>query len=319
LKTYQTGKLQPSFSFEGTDLTLTQHSFSEYSLAANESTIVIIGPRTLFSSQEITYLKRFIQQGGMVLLADDFGTGNQLLQGINSSIRFSHELLSDFSFEKTPRFVTVFDLANETDDHPIMDNVSRLLLNYPTSLTVRSSKNVSLLAWSTELSWLDSNENGKQDPKERQGPFPLLAVEQYGQGTLVVFSGPSVLINSMQDKLDNQEFRQHLFSFLYADRSTVLLDESHRDFGVPLQILYQFPSTISLEVKIGILLCIIGVYLVFFTTVPRNIILWGLRFFQRKPSINEQLSDEELIATVLKEHPNWSRTKLDYLLKRLKS
>ena len=319
LKTYETGRLQPTFSFEGTDLTLTQHSFSDYQVMANASTIVIIGPRTSFSSQEISYLQSFLEDGGMVLLADDFGTGTQLLRGINSSIIFSHELLSDFSFEKTPRFVTVFDIANETKENPIMHNVSRLLLNYPTSLTLKNKKNLSVLAWSSELSWLDSNENDKKESNEEQGPFPLLAVEHIGDGTLVVFAGPSALINSMQDIFNNQQFRENLFSYIYSGRSSILLDESHRDFGAPLQVFYQFSSTISLEVKIGILLCIIGVYLVFFTALPRIIITKMLQFIRRQPSSKESLSDEKLIDEVLKDHPKWSRTKLEYLMKRLKS
>ena len=99
IKTYRMGRLQPTFYFEENEMTLAQKSFAEYDLDAESSTILIIGPKTSFSSYEIRYVRGFLKNGGVVLLADDFGTGNSLLEGINATSRFSGDLLLDFSFQ----------------------------------------------------------------------------------------------------------------------------------------------------------------------------------------------------------------------------
>ena len=117
VKTYYAGKLQPTYYFKESELTIGQRSFAEYNLNSKNSSILIIGPRTMFSTQEADYIKNFLNNGGMLLLADDFGTANDLLTKISSSSRFSNDLLLDLSFEKKACFVTVFDFLNHS--HPL--------------------------------------------------------------------------------------------------------------------------------------------------------------------------------------------------------
>ena len=44
------------------------------------SLLAIIGPSTEFTRDESFKIGRFLESGGVVLLADDFGTGNNLLR-----------------------------------------------------------------------------------------------------------------------------------------------------------------------------------------------------------------------------------------------
>ena len=314
IKTYESGRLQPTFYFEENELTLVQRSFVYYPVNPENSTIVIIGPRASFSTSEGEYIKDFLTNGGMLLLADDFGTANDLLDKIDSTSRFSGDLMLDLSFEKNASFVTVFDFLNHS--HPLVSNVSHILLNYPSSIT--AGDNGTVLAVSTEMSWLDINLNGKQDFDEPIGPFPVLVLESYGKGEIVLFSGPSLLINSMENQLGNSVFRDNLFNYLYNDRDTVIIDESHRDASALLNLAYVFPSAIGFEVKIAIVLLVICAFIVLFTDIPRYILRRFGRIFVRSREMPVEASYDKIVDEVVKEHPSWSRKKLEQILQGLK-
>ncbi|MFW6121027.1 MAG: DUF4350 domain-containing protein [Petrotogales bacterium] len=311
IKTYKAGRLQPTFSFEKKELTLVQKSFVEYSLDPSNSSILIIGPRTSFTSREIQYLTGFLNQGGTLLLADDFGTGNEILEGINASSRFSGDLLLDLSFEKKASFVNVYDFFNHS--HPLLQNVSHILLNYPTS--IKPGGKASVLAVSTEMSWLDEKVNGKQDEGEKSDSYPVLVVEGYGNGTLVLFSGPSLLINSMKNQLDNLKFRNNLLNYLNRDR--VIIDESHRAVSQPFHIAYIIPSTLDWMWKIGIILLVILSFIVGFTPIPKMVLdkIGGLMFTPKKATVEPSM--DRLKKEVLERHPDWSRNRLNEIVRRL--
>jgi len=313
IKSYKSGKLQPTFYLEGNELTLAQHSFSDYNLISNDSCILIIGPRSSYDNFEIVFLKRFLNDGGTLLIADDFGTSNEILTGINASSRFSGSLLLDLSFEKSARFVNIFDFENKT--HPIYKNVSRILLNYPT--TINAGKNTTVLAYSSELSWKDINLNGKQDNNEPIGPFPVSAVEAYGKGKIVLLSDPSILINSMKDELDNKVFIKNLLRFLFLDKTTVIIDESHRDISSPWKLSYFFPETIGFELKIAIVLLVVFVFIVGFTSIPRYILKKFNDLIFKESNDKKILSEKEIIDSVLEKHPNWNRNKLENIFRGL--
>ena len=312
VKTYHAGKLQPTYYIKENELTIGQRSFADYTLDSKDSSILIIGPRTTFSTKEASYIESFLNNGGMLLLADDFGTANDLLAKINSSSRFSNDLLLDLSFEKKACFVTVFDFLNHS--HPLSLNVSHIMLNYPTS--IKPGDNTTVIAVSTEMSWLDTNVNGKEDTYETSGPFPILVVEKYGKGEIVLFSGPSVLINSMEDQLDNKQFRENLINYLYAGRNTVIIDENHRDISTPFHLSYFFPSSIGLEIKTGIILLAICVFIFAFTGLPGYVFrkFKDLIFSQKKRS-EEMSSYDELIDELLQKHPSWSKKKLEEIIR----
>ena len=314
VRTNKAGRIQPTFFFEENELTLTPRSFADYDLTAPNSTILIIGPRTSFSVRESIYIEHFLEHGGMLLLADDFGTGNDLLEQINGTSRFTGELLLDLSFEKQASFVTIFDFQNRS--HPITNNVSHMLLNYPTGIV--AGGNTTVLAVSSEVSWLDTNGNGKEDAGEPHGPFPVLVVEEYGEGEIILFSGPSLLINSMKEYLDNSEFRDNLFRYLFTDRDTVVIDESHRDVAMVLHVFYVFPSSIGSEVKIAILLLAIGAFIVGFTRIPRFILERIRNIFFRVKEQKYEEPVERMIDELLEEHPSWSRKKLEDIMQGLK-
>jgi hypothetical protein len=316
VKTYETGKLQPTFYVIQNELTIGQRSFADYPLDPPNATILIIGPRVPFTTGEGTYLKRFLADGGMLLVSDDFGTGNDILSKLNTSTRFSGKLLLDLSFEKNASFATFFEIRNTS--HPLFKNVTRLLGNFPSSLVIRkNSTTVTVLMNSSEMSWLDENLNGREDLKEPKGPFPVLAIEPYGNGKIVLLSDPSLFINSMKQPLNNSVFRDNLMQYLLSGRTTVIIDESHHDSSAPFYIAYLFPSQIGLDLKAAIVLLVLVAFLIAFTNVPRVIIKKMMRLIHRSREPPKEASLSDMIDGIMEKHPSWSRRKLEQIVQKL--
>ena len=55
--------------------------------------LVIMGPSVHYDISEAVALVLFIMNGGTVLIADDFGTANDLLRGLNTLIRAAGSLI----------------------------------------------------------------------------------------------------------------------------------------------------------------------------------------------------------------------------------
>lgn len=315
MKSFQAGVFQPTFRYNHSSFTPVQQSFEDVFLDAESSCLFIIGPQTLFTASEIKYVDDFVSRGGLLFLADDFGSGNSLLQGLNTTSRFSNKLLLDLSFEKNASFVAISNFSDQSRFR--FTDFGFLLLNYPSSLIV--SKNATVVFSSSELSWLDSNGNGKRDSDELGGPFPVLSVESYGDGEIVLLSDPSLLINGMAEFGDNKKVQMKLFDFLLVGRSTVVFDESHRDFLIPFQISYLFTSQLSVGYKIAILLLVVFIFMFLFTSLPKNIFALVYALIHKKSVEYQSYSDDELVDMICKKHPSWNKNKVKFIVQRLNS
>jgi len=145
----------------------------------------------------------------------------------------------------------------------------------------------------------------------------VLVSEKIGAGELIVCSAPSIFINSMVELADNQMFRDNIFTFLFEGRTMVVFDESHRAVASPLQISYFFPSVISLQIKIAIVLLVVGLFIAWFTPIPRYLLLMVERILIRK-SVDQTIpSSEQVVEELLRRHPAWNRKKLRDLVERM--
>jgi hypothetical protein len=326
--TYKAGKFAPDFQVKstGTEITITQLGLDEIELDPVTSTLVVIGPGKAFTSAEGDIVGNFVRGGGELLLADDFGTGNSLLIGMGATSRFSNQLVMDLAFEKQPEFSVVYDLRNDSTTK----NVSTLLLNYPSSLTIGGDTEP--IAFSSIASWLDTNGNRLQEWGEPRGPFPIAARERLGAGSILLLSDPSVLINGMADHMDNGIFGSNLIDEVCNGRTAVFFDESHRTFFDPIAITMQFTGQVSDTAKAVIALLAFVLMLWIFTDVVDRTVSWtvrkaksllyaiaqflGLGFFRKKaPSPTKAMSKEELLEKIVREHPDWRTGLVRYLLR----
>ena len=323
---YEAGKFSPTFRVEstGTDMEIVQVGLSELDLDPIGSALAIIGPSVPFTAAEGEIVSDFVAQGGVLLLADDFGTGNSLLAGMGATSRFSGSLVMDLAFDKKPEFCVCFDIRSD----PLTKNVTSVLLNYPSSITVNSST-TQVVAWSSVASWLDLNDNLTQEWSEPKGPFAILAKERLGEGTIVLLSDPSVLINGMGEHLDNAVLKENLVSVICSGRTALYFDESHRDYFDPVAVTMEFTGSVSHNAKAAIL-AIAMVLALWLTTdyVERAVVLVtdrSLRAYRRLVGLilprrgqvpqEKPLTMEELETQLLKTHPDWRPGLIRYVVK----
>jgi len=245
VSTYRAGKFTPSFELRstGSDVEFIHFGFEEIELDPVSEAMVIIGPTKEFSSSEGALMGEFVRAGGRLLLADDFGSANSLLEAMNASCRFLGKLVIDLSFEKSPEFPICFDISPDA----LTTNVTSLQLNCAASITVGGSSET--LARTTVASWSDTDGDRMQDFGEPSGPFVILAREHLGSGEIVLLSDPSVLINGMRSHLDNELLSSNLVSVISEGRSGVYFDESHRDYFDPVTISTDITGTVPGNVK----------------------------------------------------------------------
>ncbi len=186
-----------------------------------ESTTLIIIPYSIYKQDDLQEINRFVREGGVLLLLDDYGYGNTLLEQFGLEARFSGNPMVDPLFcyknEWLPRI---------TDFHPEVTQagIESVVLNHGTALLEVDSTQV--LAMSSESSYLDLNGNTILDDGEPQGPFPVATVSILGDGTVLLLSDPSILINSMVGRDNNHNFLDYIIMQYGQDRE-LLMDISH--------------------------------------------------------------------------------------------
>jgi hypothetical protein len=327
--TYQTGKFSPTFTLEtsGTDIQIAQVSLTDLDLVPETDAVVIIGPTKTFTATEGTIVGEFVRGGGNLLLADDFGTGNSLLASMGATSRFTNLLAMDLAFEKQPEFSVCFDFAPD----PLTANVTTILLNYPSSLSVNSST-TQTIARTSVASWLDTNGDRRRELGEPNGPLPVLARERLGLGDIILLSDPSVLINGMSKNLNNSIFSTNLLDAVSAGRSSVYFDESHRTFFDPVTVTMQFTGSFPTSAIAGLAALAFILVLWISTDLVNRSITWTVRkvrvligtvlsvmvpsFWKRreKPA-PEPLTLDEMAERAIKEHPEWRTGLVRYVLR----
>ncbi len=186
------------------------------------SVLFIIGPDGTFSNDEIKDYQSYAEQGNTIVIADDKGGANSLLENIGSTIRVipgnitSIERVYDDSSS-----VLAFPTATEA---PFSDN-GQILLNKPGYTTGGSP-----VFTTSVLSWIDLNGNGRPDPDEELGRYPVLSSEKIGKGTVFVLSDPGIFINGMW-KGGSWAGNTALIEDFTGFGEPVLIDQVHGETG----------------------------------------------------------------------------------------
>lgn len=188
----------------------------------SEGTVLVLIPYLPLDGAELERLAVYVERGGTVIIMDDFGHGNEVLEHLDMDFRFSGGILLDPVFNARNK---LFPSIGRTSAMLEAGVVDRVYLNHATTLEGGSEDDV--LAWSTRFSYLDMDGNlviGEGD--EQQGPFPVIASVEAGDGFVIMVSDPSLLINSMMDIGDNRVFVQNLVGYWGSD-PVVYIDRAH--------------------------------------------------------------------------------------------
>jgi len=175
--------------------------------ASPQQDVLIVVPYTPFTAAELVQMKQFVENGGKLILLDDFGYGNTFLSYAGVSARFDNALLLDPLFDyKNEYFPRILDFnAGLTSS-----GIKLLAFNHGTALSGVSRSQA--IAWSSSMSFLDTNQNGNLDPGEPQGPFVVAASISLGDGTIDLVSDSSLIMNAAPGTNDNNAFVNYLMT-----------------------------------------------------------------------------------------------------------
>ena len=158
--------------------------------------------------------------GGILILADDYGYGNKVLEGLGVSARFKGVPLLDPLFNyRTP----AFPLATDLVPSPLTAGVSSVALNYATTL---EGEDLTVMARSSAFSYQDRDNDGTRTVDEPLGPFPVAGYTIVGKGRLILLADPSIFINTMFAVEDNRQFVRNLIDVAGTD-PRIFIDQAH--------------------------------------------------------------------------------------------
>ena len=182
------------------------------------STLLLI-PYVDFTVSELQTVKDFVVQGGTLILADDYGYGNRVLEFLGFKARFSGRPLLDplvnYKNQWFPRIVHL-------NDSPLTEGIENLVLNHATALMNVPADEV--IAQSSAFSYLDLNANEKQEADEPNGPHPVISRHSLGGGQVNLVADPSLFINSMSGIEDNHQLIQNIATL---NTTPPLVDQTH--------------------------------------------------------------------------------------------
>lgn len=184
-------------------------SYDSMNLKEKKGTLIIIGPNLEFTDEEISKLRDFLENGNMLILADDFGTGNRLLEGLGLEERFSKKE------PITPIYIKSinFPVTMEIKDKKLARGVEKIVMYKPS--VILNAKNG--LVYTPNSSRLGNT----------YGPFVVVEEIKYGDGRIILISDPDIFTNSLFG--ENMAFIENLMDYV---KGPFYIDESHhRDFS----------------------------------------------------------------------------------------
>jgi hypothetical protein len=171
--------------------------------------LIVVGPDVDFSSLEIKAVSNFLNRGGTLLLADDFGTANTLIAGLEIDWKFYDRPLGDIFYDKRADFPVVARI----EDPGLAYNVEKLVLNVPSVITGSEGE-----AFSSKVSVVGG----------KRRSYPIMAETSYGEGRVILLSDPDIVINDMMT--ENRNFVENLVAYLGSD--LFYFDDAHHpDFN----------------------------------------------------------------------------------------
>lgn len=286
-------QLQQEADTVGADTVIARSTGPYTQVTPNETVALVLSPDKAYSDNDTRRIRTFVRQGGTLVVAEDFGAhSNSLLSDVGASARFNGSLLRDQRYNyRTSGLPIVINVTSAT----VTTGVENLTLNHGTVLRPNGA---TVLARSSEFSYLDRNRNGAIDDTERPASYPVVTVEQHGDGRIIAVSDPSLFINLMLERPGNNRFVRNLF----GTHDSVLLDYSHAaslpPLAVALIVLRELPL---LQIGLGLA----GLLLVWQYFHGSGLPVAVIRGEESSRPRSPTLSAEEIAEYLEREHPEW--------------
>jgi hypothetical protein len=266
-----------------------------------------------FSASDASTLQSFVRNGGVLVLANNFGNGNAVLSGLGvlGEARFNGSLLED---NVSKGVNAALPLITDVTASGLTAGVHELYFNYGTALDV-SGTNVTVLARSAPTSYLLAPAGGNATVNATTGAHPVLATLDYGNGRIVLLSDPSVFSNDMLGQADNQQLLTSMFANLTGGNTAVpiMFDESHFASPPVFSLLYdRINADDTVKYTVVVLFSAAFVIGINATALVRR------RRKDMGPPLNEvPVNEEAVITDIVRAHPEWRRSRVKGFLKQL--
>ena len=271
---------------------------------ASGSVAVVLSPDTAYTANESARVRRFVERGGTLVVAEDFGAnGNALLAAVGADARVDGRIVRDErEYYREPAMPVASNVTNRS-----AVGADRLTLNYG---TVVRPGDAEVLVRTSEFAYLDANRNERLDDAESLASRPVVTRERVGNGTVVVVSDPSVLINAMLDRPGNRAFARALFD----GHDRVLLDYSHAPSLPPLAlaVLVLRESALAQVLVGGLVLAGIGAWVRWPDARGEGVLGTVRDRLDRRPGgESPTLSRAEVRDYLERRHPDWDDDRLE--------
>lgn len=180
---------------------------------------VIFPQKVKYSKEDAEKIEDFVSRGGMLLIADRFGSAKNISSEFGIST-FSHALVE-------------YDSYKRRQDLPILpatifgnDKVYSLAFKFPTAVN-SFPQEAEIISKSSRISFIDADDNGKITAVDPAGPFPVAIKLKHKSGNVIYFSDYSAFTNDLIERKDNKMFFQELMASL--DPDIIVFDESHSE------------------------------------------------------------------------------------------
>lgn len=280
----------------------------------NETVAFVLSPTEGYETNETSRLRTFVDRGGTLVVAGDFGRHeNPLLAELGVDTRLNGTLVRDERFySQSPALPTA---TNVSANHTLTSGVEELTLNYGTVL--EAGPNATVPVSTSAFAYLDANASGELEDDETVASYPVVAIEGAGEGQVVVVSDPSVFLNAMLERPGNRAFAENLVD----GSATVLFDLSHTS-GVP-----PLAAVVLLLQDSPLALVAVG------SAALVGLALWGRGWTERfatpvrhrlavgspeQPDVGDQsLDTEDIVEAVTRRHPDWDPERVERVAQEL--
>lgn len=156
----------------------------------HNATLLMIAPVRAPTAEEGAAYRDFVAAGNTLVLADDFGAGNEVLKAVGASTTLDPGKLSSLT--------RGFEIATAPIGYPLkgqrlVGDLSKIVFNHPVAVSGGDP-----LINTTSLSWIDTDGDGRIDRAEPLGRFAVATEEGVGAGHVLVIGDASLFINAMQ-------------------------------------------------------------------------------------------------------------------------
>jgi len=171
---------------------------------------LLVVPEERPSGAYLEFLRDFVARGGLLIIADDHGYGNEILEYLGVDARFRHDglLVDPVFFWKIPLLPKAFD-----------ESGAAVALNCASIVACSTSCRV--LAESSRLAFFDLDLDMAWDEGEPEGPLPVVVECPLGAGRVVLVSDPDAFANISLDEGEGLE----LLRSIVGERRLVLDSE----------------------------------------------------------------------------------------------